>query len=231
MKFLTLTCDSVYHQSFQNLDSIVLTVNAVLEQLSNQSPTARISRSVFQQMSVTTIQYFLSTNDADHDLMPVSDEHPEILTPENTAQDTPSPFTSNLVDYWKPQCSSLNCLEQITPSLDPKVGFENKQFHKKNSFLESIQLPCGFDNPHLLSQPATEQQGIEGFSKLPFDSSVSERNFRSTDNDLKLLYGTSFGIVLQDEQSSNSDMPIPRIDDDLLGDFLVGWADSGSSQD
>lgn len=182
-------------------------------------------------MSVTTIQYFLSTNDADHDSMPLSNEHPEILTPENTAQGTPSPFTSNLVDYWKPQCSSLNYLEQNTPSLDPKAGFENKQSHKNNVFEGSIRPSCSFDSPNRLSQPATGQQDMEGFSKLPFDSSVSKRNFQSTDNDLKSVYGTSFGIVLQDEQSSSSDMPIPRIDDDLLGDFLVEWTDYGSPHD
>ncbi|KAJ5813412.1 uncharacterized protein N7503_000162 [Penicillium pulvis] len=215
--------------SFQSLDSIVLTVTAVLEQMSNQSPTARISRSVFQQMSVTTIQYFLSTKDTDYDSMPLSNEHPEILTPKNTSQDTPSSFTSDSIDYWKPQCSSLNFLEQITLSLDAKVRFENEKSH--NLIVESIQLPYSFDSPHLLSQTATGMQDTEGFSKLPFGSSVSKRNSQSTDNDLNSLYGTSFGFILQDQQSSSSDMSIPRIDDDLLGDFLVGWADSGSPQD
>ena len=111
------------------------------------------------------------------------------------------------------------------------MGVENEQSHKEILFVESIQLPCSFDSPHLLSQPATGVHNMGGFSKLPFDSSVSKRNFQSTDNDLNSLYDTSLGITLQDEQSSSSDMPIPRFDDDLLGDFLVEWADAGPSHD
>ncbi|KAJ6003344.1 hypothetical protein N7451_005891 [Penicillium sp. IBT 35674x] len=151
--------------------------------MSDQSPTARVSRFVFQQMSATTIQYFLSTNDTDHNSVPPLYGNPEILTPEDTAQDTPSPFTSDLIEYWRPQSSSSDFPEHITPSLDLKASGENKQSHK-DLFECPSRLPFSFDSPNLLLQFATGVQDTEGFPRMPFGSNGLERDFLSATNDL-----------------------------------------------
>lgn len=219
-----------FHQSFQSLDSIVLMVTAVLDQMSDQSPTARISRTVFQQMGATTIQYFLSTYDTDHNSRPFINDQPYILTPEGSAQDTASPFTSDLISYWKPQCSSLDFLDRTIPSLNSKVGVNNDQFDKVHIFEDSSQSNFSFDTPDLLSYLATGEQGIESFSKMTYGSKESNRDSQSTLNELDSSYVDSFGISLQleREQFPGPNTSIPGIDDELLGDFLVEWADSGS---
>ncbi|KAJ5662958.1 fungal specific transcription factor [Penicillium longicatenatum] len=211
--------------SFQDIDSIVLTVTAVLDQMSDQSPTARISRTVFQQMSTTTIQYFLSTSDAHNNPMPLSNENHYNLTPGNTTQNTPSPFTFELTDHGKPQLPTLDFLEQADLSRDHKAGIWDDQLDKKDMFEVPIQLPFSFDGPDLLSQFAMGGQDSEALSKMPFGTNGLKREFQFTANDLDIDTAFAIPLNLQDEQSSDPDTPITGLSDELLRGLLVGWAD------
>ncbi|KAJ5772578.1 hypothetical protein N7520_003107 [Penicillium odoratum] len=216
--------------SFQHIDSMVLMVIAVLDNLSNQNPTARISTAAFKEMGTMTIEYFLSTSDTDHSPSSRSNEIAHVLTPENTAHDTSSSFTSDLIDHWNPQFPSFNISEQFCTSASDIEVVTPDGSPKKDMLADPSPLLLTFDTPDILSQISTGVQNFEDFFKIPASSGELKRDFESAIDDFNFSQDNPCGISkkLQDEQCPNLETPSPGLTDESSKGFRFGWTDSGS---